>query len=69
MAVDEQKAREILGDDIQPDGSLYCLGRYLAWSHGDDTVTLDAKFSADELEAIAYWMRRSSHNTADAQST
>lgn len=53
----EQRAREILGDTIQPDGSLYCLGHYTAWKHEHDTITLDCHFTVDELEAIAWWMR------------
>jgi len=55
--MDEQKARAILGTDVQPDGSLYCLGRYLNYVLGDETACLDADFTADELEAIAWWMR------------
>jgi hypothetical protein len=55
MTVDE--ARVILGDDVKPDGSLSCIGRYLYWKPGDETATLDADFSADELEAIAVLMR------------
>lgn len=60
--MDEKKAREILGDTIQKDGRLYCLGHYTAWGLGDEDVTLDCSFTADELEAIAWWMR----NTSDS---
>jgi len=55
--MDEERARAILEDDIQEDGSLYCLGRYLSWT-GSNLATLDADFEADELEAIAWWMRK-----------
>lgn len=57
--MDEKKAREILGSDIQDDESLYCLGRYLYWNKDEKNgdAVLDAEFSVDELEAIAWWMR------------
>lgn len=54
----EERVHSILGDDIKPDGRLYCLGRYLAWSpEHPETACLDADFSALELEAIAWWMK------------
>ncbi len=46
-----------LGNYIQKDGGLYSLGAYLAWSVGDDGAVLDGTFSAEELEAIAWWMK------------
>lgn len=55
--MDEAKARAILNTDVRSDGSLYCLGRYLSYTPGDSTACLDADFTADELEAIAWWMR------------
>jgi len=55
--MDYETARAILGTDVRSDGSLYCLGRYLRYTPGDDTACLDADFTADELEAIAWWMR------------
>ena len=54
--MNKKRAREILGDDIKEDGSLHCLGRYLNWNVGDEEVTLDADFSVEELEAIAWWV-------------
>lgn len=57
MTMDEGKARQILSGDIQPDGNLFNLGWYLDWEVGDANATLDGKFSADDLEAIAWWMR------------
>jgi hypothetical protein len=41
---------------IQPDGGLYCLGWYLAWTPGNKTATLDAEFTSDELRWIADYM-------------
>lgn len=55
--IDESKAREILGNAIVPDG-LQSLGWYLAWSHDDAEAVLDGRFTAEDLEAIAFWMRR-----------
>ena len=55
----EEKAKAILGDLINPDGTLYGLGRYIFWTpkKEDPRACLDGHFSADELEAIAWWMR------------
>lgn len=58
--MNEEMAIEILREDvIQPDGSLYSGGWYLEWpslkNHGE--AQLDGRFTADELEAIAWWMR------------
>jgi hypothetical protein len=53
----EQRARDLLGECVRPDGRL--LGGYdmVAWQHGESSATLDGQFTADELEAIAWWMR------------
>lgn len=61
--MDEAKAREILKTAIQPDGGLHDRGQYLAWIPGKKLATLDAEFDADELEAIAWWMRNSKDST------
>lgn len=55
--MNETKVREILKQAIQPDGSLYDLGRYLNWNRGSEEVTLDDKFTVEELEAITWWVR------------
>jgi hypothetical protein len=58
--MDEPRAREILGI---PNGSDHLNdGRNVDWirwpRHGDrDVVLLDGDFTADDLEAIAWWMR------------
>ncbi len=57
--MNKEKAQEILKEYILPDGGLFCLGHYLSWRPGDDEITLDCGFSADELEAIVWWMRHS----------
>ncbi len=55
--MNREKAIKILGDTITEDGGLYNIGHYISWNKGDDDVCLDCRFSADELEAIAWWMR------------
>lgn len=49
--MDEQRARQILGDLVLPNNGL----DFIAWD--DDGVTLDGTFNADDLEALAWWMR------------
>lgn len=57
MSMDEIKAREILSADITNDGSLMNVGWYLSWKVGNKDACLDGDFTADDLEAIAWWMR------------
>lgn len=54
--MDEKTARNLLGDAIHPEG-LYNLGWYLGWERGADYATLDGQFTAEDLEAIAWWMK------------
>ena len=54
--MNEAIAREILATWIQADDCLYDGVRFMDWQTGDDRARLDAYFSADELEAIAWWM-------------
>jgi hypothetical protein len=54
----EEKARELLGDAIGQDGSIWAY--YGSWSPGDKTFAMtDGNLSADLLEAIAFWLRSS----------
>jgi len=57
----EEQAREILDarNAIGNDDGLLNGGWYLVWSRGDKEACLDGDFTADELEAIAWWMRHS----------
>lgn len=55
--MNEKQAREILGDTITPKGDIYRLGWFVQWRRGDSITVLDGEFSADDLEAIAWWMR------------
>ena len=53
--MDESKAREILGGFINSDNTLGCE----SWHLDDEEISLEESLSytADELEAIAWWMR------------
>ena len=57
--MDEKRACKILSDWIDYGDTLFCLGHYVAWpsAGGKDHAVLDDEFTADELEAIAWWMR------------
>jgi len=55
--MNKEEATRILGDTIRPDNSLYDLSCYINWDIGDEKATLDGIFNAEELEAIAWWMR------------
>ena len=58
--MDYKRALEVLGDTVQEDGGLYNLGHYISWDKGDNHITLDCSFDADELEAIVVYMRENS---------
>lgn len=55
--MDLTEAVDILGSTIQSDNHLYDRMNYTSWEKRDKTITLDGEFSADELEAMAIWMR------------
>ncbi len=56
--MDEKRANEILKNEVKADdGGLYSLGWYLNWEIDDNEAILDGRFTADELEAIAWWMK------------
>lgn len=55
--IDQAAAEVMLKDYIKPDGGLFDCGHYLSWTPGDEEIVLDDRFTADELEAIVYWMR------------
>jgi hypothetical protein len=60
MSVDE--SRRILHDitsrfSTRLDGPLTENGGEIEWKYNNGTALLDGHFSADELEAIAVWMR------------
>ena len=55
--MDEQKAREILGNKVKPGNLLYHLAPYISLNTRDKQICLDGDFTADELEALAWWIR------------
>jgi hypothetical protein len=46
-----------LADHIDDEGGLYDVGWYLRFTPGRSDATLDGQFTADDLEAIAVYMR------------
>jgi hypothetical protein len=51
--------RDMLGGQIQPDGSIFTAGtyaEYIDWPCQADRATLDGDFTAGELRQIATWM-------------
>ncbi len=63
--MDEQRALEVLLPDVIYEGGLYDsvlrVGHHrsirIEWEKGEKAVKLNGQFSADELEAIAWFMR------------
>lgn len=56
--MNQQQIKEILKDAVfMSDNSLRNFEPFLAWNIGSDSVCLDGYFDADELEAIAWWMK------------
>lgn len=56
--MNEEKAREILGEIIAPDNSLISHGYpYIQWSPGDIEILIDGRIDCDALEAIAWWVK------------
>ena len=59
--MDEAGAREILGEWIQQDNTLYfvlkmqLIRKTIKWD--GEYIQIDGFFLSDELEAIAWWMR------------
>lgn len=57
--MNEEKAREILRGWLRPDGTLRDDGE--CWVHWPDPpgdhVHIDGRLTADELEAMAWWIR------------
>lgn len=49
-------AKAHLHDCLAQDG-LFCLGWYLGYTDGRDHAVLDGEFTADDLDAIACYMR------------
>lgn len=59
MITTEEEARAALdGDYIHPDDSIGSSSwNFASWIQGEEAIALDGDFTADELEAMAWWMR------------
>jgi hypothetical protein len=58
--MNETSARKLLDDTIQPDGSLKATDdNWIEWPvrAGGEIISIDGSFSADQLEALAWWIR------------
>lgn len=51
------EAKKFLGSSVASNGGLHELGWYLHWAGGHDSAVLDGRFDADDLFAIAAFMR------------
>jgi len=56
--MNEQQAREILGDYDKNEGWFTNISEYVEWFQQNEKAALDGEFTADQLEAIAFWMRK-----------
>lgn len=56
--MNEREARKILKHIALDDRSLYTLGTYIEWKPDEAKVVLDGSYTAEKLEAIAWWMRK-----------
>lgn len=54
--MNEQMAREILGDAISSDCGLYDLGIRIGWDKESDDITLDGSFTVEYLKAVIWWV-------------
>ena len=52
--MDEKKAREILGTS---NDEISNIGMYANWFPWENEITLDGEFTAEQLEAFAWWMK------------
>ncbi len=52
-----ERASKILRSYICENGNLAASNSYADWMVGLDTIVLDGRFTPDELESIAWWMR------------
>jgi hypothetical protein len=68
--MDERRAREVLGSAIENDDMVCSLGTHVldyCNYKGMGTAGLDGNFTADQLEAIAWWMRNKAKPDAEPQ--
>jgi len=59
------QVKEMLKSEITPDGNLSSAGWYLYYCKADKRATLDGEFTADQLEAVAVYMRNTQQGLQD----
>ncbi len=54
----EESVREVLGEAIREDGSVYLCGfKNLGWEKSDkDGILISGRFTAQELACLAWWL-------------
>jgi hypothetical protein len=64
--MNERRVRALLGDWIQRDGTIRGFRQFVCYPEYDGgcKVALDGVFSADQVEALAWWMRHGRPNTS-----
>ena len=67
--MDEERAKEVLGDIVQVDGSLLSSHYGISWALNDNSVLLNGWFSATELECLVWWMRNKWNEKERADAT
>jgi hypothetical protein len=63
--MDEAQARAVLRDTVQENDDLYCVSPWISLRSASE-ICLDGDFTADELEAIVWWMRKRLKRTIKA---
>ena len=58
--MDEIDARALLDGAVRRDNGLEQSTPFIRWYEGAKEVALDGRFTAAQLEAIAWWMRNKS---------
>lgn len=61
-------AKGILKDNIYKDGLDRSSLGYMFYENGEEKATIDGEFTADELEAVAIYMRSTQSETVDDES-
>lgn len=52
-----EEAKVVLAKALNHEGLLDCLRPFVMWKPGQDRISLDGKFTADQLEAMTVLMR------------
>ncbi|MCU7806053.1 MAG: hypothetical protein KZQ96_22995 [Candidatus Thiodiazotropha sp. (ex Lucinoma borealis)] len=57
--MDRDKAIELFGPEMEicEDNSLHNSTYYVSWNSDSHKITLDDKFTIEQLEALVWWIR------------